>query len=862
MSDHVPLPPPPAPGQPDQTPAPVPAPVPADAAPADLAPPPGRRERLAWYAGAMLLSCGLIAGGLRLDAVDLKAPFYYDLDALLMLPLVKATVERGFGGHWRNEKMGAPGILDLHDFPVIDHLHFLAIWVLGKFVPNLLVLYNLYFLLTFPLTVLAAMIAFRHLGLTLPAAAVGGLLYSFLPYHYQRWENHYFLAAYWMVPLSLLPAFAVCRGDLPFFRRTPGGGYALHLRSWRTAGLVGLTAAVAAAGAYYAFFTCAVTAFAGVYGWVALRTWRAAASAAGVVALLVGFGLVNHVPTFVYQAEYGKHPITTRYPEEADHYGLKVTHLVLPIEDHYVLPFNRLKWLHNSALRPAETENRSASLGLVGTFGLVGLVAMLLLPLPRPWPYGPLAGMAVFVVLLATIGGFGSVFNLLVTPQIRAYNRISVFVGFFCLFAVVWFVDRLWATHPNGLPVRYLGWFGVGALAAVTGGAALLDLSGFRAAVWGVIGFLWLAPLAAVAYARFRHPGAFDRAAERFRTALLPTRARYPAWAAVFVLGFLDQTPYSWFKSNIVETIEESADRFRADARFFKQIETDLRVGPGARVFCMPYAGFPEAPNVHKMRAYEHARGYIHTDGPVWSYGAMKGRESDVWQREVAAERDDELVRRVVAAGFDGLLVDGRGFPTTSSGNRATALVAEAHRLFAQLAGDPRARLPEVVHADGAQFFLDLRPYRDQFRAKDPADFERRARLEREYLALLWLDGFQPAVNEDGQYSPTVYGTERGSLWVVNPTDRTRTVRVGMTFGTDHPGAFGMKLSGLIEDEFELDNRSDEWDAAQGGVRRQYELTVPPGRHRIRVRCTVPDGFKPTDTRKLCFYVINVHKAE
>src|SRR5688572_1643920 len=80
---------------------------PEPVAPADLLPPPTRRERLAWYAGAMLLSCVLIAVGLRLWDRDLRAPFYYDLDALLYLPLVKTTIEHG--SHWRTERLGAPG---------------------------------------------------------------------------------------------------------------------------------------------------------------------------------------------------------------------------------------------------------------------------------------------------------------------------------------------------------------------------------------------------------------------------------------------------------------------------------------------------------------------------------------------------------------------------------------------------------------------------------------------------------------------------------------------------------------------------------------------------------------------------------
>src|SRR5262245_25314256 len=139
MVDHAPEPPPP-PG--DARPAPaatlpgdkLPPPQPEvseELTPAELVPQPQRWERFAWYGGSALLSLLLVCVGLRLDRADLRAPFYYDLDALLMLPLVKATVEYGFGGHWHNEKMGAPGEMELYDFPVIDHLHFFIIWVLG-----------------------------------------------------------------------------------------------------------------------------------------------------------------------------------------------------------------------------------------------------------------------------------------------------------------------------------------------------------------------------------------------------------------------------------------------------------------------------------------------------------------------------------------------------------------------------------------------------------------------------------------------------------------------------------------------------------------------------------------------------------
>jgi len=765
--------------------------------PADLAPRPRWWERLAWYLGAMLLSCIVISAGLRLDQADLRAPFYYDLDSLLILPMVKATVESGIGGHWKIETMGAPGVLELYDFPVIDHLHFVVIWLLGQVVSNLLVLYNLYFLLTFPITVLTTMIAVRHLGLSLPAAAAGGLLYSFLPFHYQRWENHYFLAAYWMVPLALLPAFAVCKGDLPFFRRSPEGTYRRRVLTWGTLGQVVLAAATASAGAYYAFFVCAVLAFAGVYSWAAFRTWRGMASASGVIGFIMAFGLANHLPTFLYQREYGVNAITVRAPEEADMYGLKITHLILPIEDHNLTSLRRIKAAYNSPIRPSENENKSASLGVVGTAGLLGLVVVALLPFRRPWPYGPLAGMTLFLVLLGTIGGFGPVFNLLVTASIRGYNRISVVIAFLCFLAALWAIDRFLLT----------------------------------------------------------------RTTPRIR------RLRYPAWATVLLLGLFDQTPFGWFRAGIVKTIDEQASRFRADADFFKGIQKQMPAG--SRVFCVPYIGFPEVPPLVRMPAYEHARGYIHSDGLVWSFGAMKGREVDAWQADVSAVLRKETIarflQRIVARGFDGLLIDGRGFPPAKEPRdwlTGPEVLNEVNQIYARELGRPGARLPEIIHDDRQQFFLDLRPYRDLYLGKNAEAFEAMAKQEREWVAVVWVNGFyspEPA----GFAHEYREGPRDGTAWFVNPSDRERTFRVSVKFGCFQPGSYRFQFSGLLDKEFDIERAGDTHEGRHhDGELKEFTVVVPPGRHPLRIRCTPPPDFAPVGYRKMYYALMDFKMAE
>src|SRR6185436_1991128 len=52
------------------------------------------------------------------------------------------------------------------------------------------------------------------------------------------------------------------------------------------------------------------------------------------------------------------------------------------------------------------------------------------LPAARPEVLAALACVCVASILYAMVGGFGYLFALLVTPEMRALNRISVFVAF------------------------------------------------------------------------------------------------------------------------------------------------------------------------------------------------------------------------------------------------------------------------------------------------------------------------------------------------------------------------------------------------------------------------------------------------
>lgn len=79
-------------------------------------------------------------------------------------------------------------------------------------------------------------------------------------------------------------------------------------------------------------------------------------------------------------------------------------------------------------------------------------------------------------------------------------------------------------------------------------------------------------------------------------------------------------------------------------------------------IFQLPYVPFPEYPPVNRMSDYSHFRAYLHSKDLRWSYGAIKGREVDGWQRMVASMPVDEMLKALSQKGFEGIYLDSHGF--------------------------------------------------------------------------------------------------------------------------------------------------------------------------------------------------------
>lgn len=554
----------------------------------------------AGYLVAAILSTAFMARILKLWHADLAVPMDNSWDALLTQMWVKGVFEHGW--YLQNGSLGAPAGMQMYDFPMADALHFVLIRLLCLATPNYAVAFNVYYLLCFPLITLSTLFALRRFAVSYPSALAASLLYTFLPYHFLRGQQHLFLAAYYVVPLSTMVVLWLCLGRLGAPRQTGVEIERAETRRW--AGSLAIAALQSSAGVYYAFFACFLLLVAGASAALDTRRWRPMAAACLLVAVTAAGVLVNTAPSLIYWRANGPNrSVAHRDPQDAEFNGLKIGQMLLPDAHHRL---GRLAELRRQYERwpLAGGENRGATLGVIGDLGFLLLLGLLLRRRgvnERSNVLGALSILNISAVLLATVGGFGSLVSFLISPQIRCYNRISVFIALFSLFAAAIAFDRLarWRANAGGRqwPVRAL-------LAAVVA-AGVIDEAG---------------------------------------------RDRVPNYAAL------------------------KAD-FHDDAEFVGRVEA--AVPAGSMVLQLPYFPFPESPRLVDLGEYELFRPYLHSRSLRWSYGAMKGRDEDRWQRETCQRPAEEFVQAVADRGFAGIYIDRRGYA-----DRAAALEVELTKLL------------------------------------------------------------------------------------------------------------------------------------------------------------------------------------
>lgn len=571
---------------------------------------------LAGALAAIALSTLIAALVLHLGEARLSLPWSYasEGDTKFYLLLVKSIITHG--SYQTNSSLGAPFGLQLYDFPQgADNLNLLLIRALGAFSKNPALVLNVFFLLTFPLTAVSAYAALRLLRVSVGAAVVCAVIFALLPYHFNRGESQVLLSAYYGVPLGALLFLRLWDDRGLFARRSK--------RAWAS-GTSLLTVAcclvVGSSGLYYAVFALLLLLGGSLLALLVRRGRRTVLSGLIASALIAATLAANLAPTLAYRSAHGANAAIKRTTIEADQFGLRLTDLLLPVQQHRFGPLSNINQRYTEATSTGYCEACFENLGVVGSVGFLWLALVALASIAgaagafavganraASADHRPAALGVALSFTLATIGGLSSLIAFFVTRDIRGWNRISLFIAFFSLLAV-------------GL---------------------LLDAGRRRLAGTGA------ARLAAAA-----------------------------VLAGVLAFGALDET-----SGYFLPKYAKNARQWNSDAKFVADIEA--RMPPAAAVFQLPYVPFPEgygatgtsvsAPNPNFGTTYELARGYIHSQRLRWSYGAMKGRPAD-WQSELASKPLYLSLAAAAADGFQGLWVDPHGYSAVTRPRLAPAL--------------------------------------------------------------------------------------------------------------------------------------------------------------------------------------------
>ncbi len=403
---------------------------------------------------------------------DLRVPFYYGSDALWFATVVKGLMLNGWP--FSIPQLSAPFALNAVAFPAATTVDWMLMKLLALFAGSAGAVLNLFWLLSLVLTAWTASAALVLLDVTPWLAFMGGALYALLPGAFIRNVIHINLVYYAVPPLCLLAAHVAS-----------GRSGERRDQSIRRVGY----AAAAVQGLNYVYFTCfGVLLFAVAAIVAATRRRRPGRVRAALVAsgILVAAAAVNLTPSLYSWWRDGRPPdLEYKSLADADIYGVTIRQMLAPHRDDPLSAIGSWRRVDRGAGFPAEREPVAARLGPFAGLSLLFMLAAAVGMLPcrdreRARTLRAVAVLGLAALLIATVGGFGSVLNVLTVPDIRAYNRLSVFIAFFAIASVsVWLTALLNAPltpwRRRGIVLATLGLAGVSLFDQLLDAAGLAD---------------------------------------------------------------------------------------------------------------------------------------------------------------------------------------------------------------------------------------------------------------------------------------------------------------------------------------------------------------------------------------------------
>jgi phosphoglycerol transferase len=246
--------------------------------------------------------------------------------------------------------------------------------------------------------------------------------------------SHGLQSAYWITPLACLALLQMARG-MPI------------TRSRETFVFIATAVVLGLESHYEVVFAGSLAFVAVIVACVQQRSLQTLKTFGVFVAAMVAGFIVNVAPTIDWVlTHHGQIYKYTRAPIEAYLYSLSIGQMILPNLDHRIAAFAHIRREFDAVFPALDTENRSATLGFIGDFGLLALIAAVVAR--GSWKITRTLEHSSFLTIaalgIATTGGLAAIFNIFVSADVHSFTRISTWIAFFCLIAIAYVLERLW----------------------------------------------------------------------------------------------------------------------------------------------------------------------------------------------------------------------------------------------------------------------------------------------------------------------------------------------------------------------------------------------------------------------------------
>lgn len=490
-----------------------------------------------------------------------------------------------------SDRLGAPYTVQYYDFTssMMHNVGLVIMKIFAVITRDAAVAMNLTYLSIFFMAGIVSYFVMRSMKINCWVNALTSSVFALSPYMLYRNVGHIVLTECYFVPLSILICLWIYERDdvlvldRNFFKRKIN--YVVLIFAFLIANN-GI--------AYYPFFTCFIFMVTAVSKF--MKTHRIKEALRGVIAVVMVcfFVVLSVMPGKIYTLVNGTNAAAVDRSgfEQAELYGLKIAQLFMPVNghgiyDYYIDVYNEEAFLVN--------ENSTAYLGILGMIGFIALMLCLFTRKDSTMSkrLGYLSELNISMVLLGTIGGLGAMFAFFVSPMLRGYNRISIFIEYACILAMAILLDKL-----------------IEKIRQKKNNAVMNNIR--ECAVYLVIGLVCL----------------------------------FSIWEGCPALATPDY-----------DTIEAE---YTSDKNFVESIEAS--VAEGSMIYQLPYHEYPEYGPVNDMWDYHLYVGFVHSDTLRWSYGSIKGRSEDAWNKSVSEMNITDMVKYLKEQGFAGIYIDRRAY--------------------------------------------------------------------------------------------------------------------------------------------------------------------------------------------------------